>query len=185
MASKSLIAEASTSGAIKDLDKITCAMCGKQVSKDSSKLRLHTGKHILKSTRKITETPALIAPVGVFSFSNSSGCSLSLHRLVCSHVGCAGCPQSTEIAQLLCISAKVLNTPLRSAPTFPLSATHPQSVVLTQLHAATFRLSVLFARRPKEQVLFPQSGDTICPNIFTVYIPDTKTKLKFQPYYVN
>jgi len=138
MASKSLIVEVSTSGAIKDLDKITCAMCRKQVSKDSSKLRLHMGKHILKSTRKITETPALIAPVDVFSFSNSLGCSLSLHRLVCSHVGCAGCPQSTEIAQLQCISAKVLNTPLRSAPTFPLSAMHPQSVVLTQLHATTF-----------------------------------------------
>jgi hypothetical protein len=41
-----------------DNQKTLCFTCNKMIPKDSSKRRLHIGKHILKAMRKVAETPA-------------------------------------------------------------------------------------------------------------------------------
>jgi hypothetical protein len=50
--------------AARDNQKSSCFVCDKLIPKDSSKRRLHMGKHIIKASRNVTETPTLANAVG-------------------------------------------------------------------------------------------------------------------------
>ena len=50
----------------RDGQKSLCFICDKMVPKDSSKRRMHIGKHILKALRKVSETPVPVNNVIFF-----------------------------------------------------------------------------------------------------------------------
>ena len=52
----------------RDGQKSLCFICDKMVPKDSSKRRMHIGKHILKALRKVSETPVPVNNVIFFYF---------------------------------------------------------------------------------------------------------------------
>jgi len=80
--------------AAKERQKSLCFICERMIPKDSSKRRLHIGKHILKTLRQVAESPT---PVNTVS-------SLALHILFCSFVHikvgdfpCGTCGKSTSL----------------------------------------------------------------------------------------
>jgi hypothetical protein len=57
--------------AARDNQKSLCFVCEKMIPNDSSKRRLHIGRHIIKSIRNVAETQIPINPVGCANVQTS------------------------------------------------------------------------------------------------------------------
>jgi hypothetical protein len=82
-----LIVATESAQTAKENQKTLCFVCDKMIAKDSSKRRLHIGKHILKALRKVSESPVSTNLVSCLTVGTSLGTLLLSNRLVHCLVG--------------------------------------------------------------------------------------------------